>query len=52
MRINDVVGEAVCRHHPKPKPLPIPKPKKSKPPASKKKTKLQPFNEPKPDDLS
>jgi hypothetical protein len=52
MRVSEIMGEAVWQHLPLPKPLPIPKHKKSKQPAPKKKAKPQPFNEPKPDELS
>ena len=53
MRVNEVVDEAICKQHPKPKPLPIPKQTKPKQRAEPKKRKpAEPFNAPKPDNLS
>lgn len=53
MFVNEVVGEAWCKQHPKPKQLPIPKQTKPKQRAEPKKRKQPlPFNATKPDGLS
>ena len=58
MRVNELIGETLWKRHPKPKPLPIPKPSKPKPRKSpdadlfKKPKRKQPFDKPKPDELS